>query len=164
MEFFNLTSSTNWPLVLGVEIGSDAVQYVLLNRKAGKAAVESFGRYTYKGAQDAVEGLYEAIPHLFKSSYFRKAKLIIGIDESIAVVKTESFPNLSEKELKQTIAFSFEKELAAGEEGSSVVCGNYLMGPDPDKKENMLHMIVGMYEDEVNQIVQPFIDQGLGYT
>ncbi|MFC1569613.1 pilus assembly protein PilM [bacterium] len=156
-----MTASTAWPQVLGVEINNEAVQYVLLNRKAGKSTVESFGRFSFKGGQDSIEGLYEAVPHLFKSSHFRHAKLIIGIDESIAVVKTESFPNLSDKELKQTIAFSFEKELAGGEEGSPIVCGSYPLGPDPDKKENKLHMVVGMYEDEVHQIVQPFVDQGL---
>jgi len=156
-----MTSSTNWPLVLGVEVSNEAVQYVLLNRKTGRSTVDSFGRYSFKGGQDSVEGLYEAVPHLFKSGYFRHAKLIIGIDESIAVVKTESFPNLSEKELKQTVAFSFEKELASGEESNPIVSGNYPLGPDPEKKENMLQMVVGMYEDEVHQIVQPFVDQGL---
>ncbi|MBN2103845.1 pilus assembly protein PilM [bacterium] len=162
MELLNFTSSASWSRVLGVELGQEALKYVLLNRKGGKPLVESFGKYTYKGAQDAVEGLYEAVPQLFKNrGYFKNAKLIIGINEAMVVMKTDSFPPLTDKELKQTIAFSFEKELASGEEGAAIVCGNYPMGSDPDKKENQLHIVVGMYEDEVHQIVQPFIDQGL---
>jgi len=154
--------SANWSKVLGVDVSQDALQYVLINRKADNTIVDSFGRYSYRGAHDPVEGLYEVLPTLFRrNSHFKHSKLIVGIDESMAVIKTESFPVLSDKELNQAMAFSFEKELSGGEEGNPIVFGSYLLGPDPDKKDQQLYLLVGAYQDEVNILVQSFVDQGI---
>ena len=163
LNLLNLTSSGNRSRVLGVDIGQESLQYVVIQRKAGgRPTVENFGRYAYKGAQDPVEGLYEVVPILCKKNgHLKGTKLIIGIEETMAVVKTESLPGLPDKELRQTVAFAFEKDLASGEEGNPVVCSNYSLGPDPEKKDNNLHLLVGMFEEEVHQIVQPFTDQGL---
>ncbi|MBN1781613.1 pilus assembly protein PilM [bacterium] len=164
MDIFNFSfaSPKRWKRVLGVEFGNESLQYVLLNRMIGKYVVENFGKYAFKGVGDPIEGLYTVLPLLFKKhSHLKSAKLIIGLDESVAVVKTDSFPPLQEKELRQTISLAFQKEMGAGEDGNPIVFGYYPMGPDPDNKANTQYLIVGMYEDEINQIIQPFSDQGL---
>ncbi len=162
MSAFNLSFAPAWNRVLGVDIGNDACQYVLIERKAGKIIVNSFGRYSYSGTHDPIEGLYEIVPKLYKkNSHLKGAKLILGISEAMTVIKTESLPALSDNELKQTVKYSFEKELAGTEEGNPIVVGYYNLGQDPDKPDQSLYMLIGMYEDEINMMIQPFLAQGI---
>ena len=102
-----MMTKQSWPLVLGVDISAHSLKYVLLRRKGKNLKIEAFGRYRFDGselepyevAQRSVEWLYGKHPGL------KKAKAVIGISGGKVVVKTESFPKLSRKELLQTIFY-----------------------------------------------------------
>ena len=157
---FNLTGS--WPLVLGIDVGTHSIKYVLLRRRGNSLRVEGFGRSSIaKGESELSERISDFIQGLFVSgSRFRKAKIVVGLQGRNAILKTESFPQLSKKELHQTMTFSVQNELGA-EADDGFVFDYSEIGEDPDKEGNTEYLITGILGDVTADQIGPFAAEGI---
>lgn len=152
---FNLTKP--WPLVLGVDVGTHSIKYVFLRRRGKLLQVEGFGRSSLTGGEtDIADQISEFIDdNLVRGSRYRKGKLVLGLQGQNVVLKKESFPPLSKKELQQTIFFSVQNDLGV-EDGDSIVFDYSVIGMNPDKEGHTEYLVVGMDGDVVADQVAPF--------
>lgn len=156
----------SWPLVLGVDIGSQSLKYILLQRKGLKMRIESFGRYSLiRSGEETTDEIYSVVNQLFKNGKKKRyvnAKMILGIEGSKVVVRRESFPQLSKKELLQTISFGIQEEMdKTGDESEEVVTDYKIVGPDPNNEENIEYVVMGISQMFAESMLKPFISEGV---
>ena len=65
-----------------------------------------------------------------------KSNIVIGIDVSNVVIKTESFPTLPKKELEQTVNFCLQQDMGKIGDASECVFDYFPVGPDTMQKGN----------------------------
>jgi type IV pilus assembly protein PilM len=156
-----IQTSQPWPLVLGLDWGGgQSIKFLLLRRtQTGKILVERFGRIAiHSDAPEAIHDISSAIHELFlREKTFRKAKIVIGLGAEKAILKKESFPSLSPKELKQTIFFGLQKDLGREGEDVQVVCDHLVLGPDPAVEGNVEVLCFGAENQSVLEKVDLFI-------
>ncbi|MBN2201356.1 pilus assembly protein PilM [bacterium] len=154
-----------WPLVLGVDWGSpQSIKYVLIRRTAAsRVYIDLFGRIpiTAEGPEslyDAVQGVHEL---LLREKKARKAKLVLGLGTERLMLKKESLPPLSSKELHQAVLFGLQKDLDR-EGGDSVLVFDYAaVGKDPAVPENTEYLCIGAEESFISERANVFAGEGL---
>ncbi|HHS12545.1 MAG TPA: hypothetical protein ENN03_02120 [bacterium] len=159
---FKIDNSKAWPFVLGLDIGPQSIKYAVLRRTPTGKRVEGFGRYSMEEKTDNMESqIHQFIRWLFKKNRgLKKARIVVGVDNPQLVIRQESFPPLSKKELLQTTRFGIEQELGA--EGTvEVVCAFEAMGKDEEKQGNTKYMTIGLPEEGVVENVQAMADHGV---
>ncbi len=163
LKSFKMETKKPWSYVLGLDINYNALKYLLLSRTSRGLRVDGFGRYNLEnGETEPVEKIRQGLKSLFeKGKGFRQAKIVLGLDSSKLVIKKESLPALSKKELLQTISFGIQEEIGKGGEVGAVVCDYETIGPDPAKPDNMQYLVMGIPEDVVNGHVQDFVSEGV---
>lgn len=159
---FKIDNSKSWPFVLGLDIGPQSIKYAVLRRTPTGKRIEGFGRYSMEEKTDNMESqIHQFIRWLFKKNRgLKKARIVVGVDNPQLVIRQESFPPLSRKELLQTIRFGIEQELGA--EGTvEVVCACEALGKDEEKQGNTKYMTIGLPEEGVVENVQALADHGV---
>lgn len=155
-------TAKHWPLVLALDWGIQSLKYVLLRQIMGKFRVERFGRIalpveTPESLLDIAQSLHDLF---LREPIFKRAKIVIGLGTEQVVVKQESFPPLSVKELKQAIYFGIQKDLGKEEE-IPVVCDYVPLGPDPAVQGNSLYLCLGSSEAVVTEKTALVAQQGV---
>jgi len=163
MRTFKIHVKKPWPLVLGVDISSSSLKYLLLRRTNRGLRVDGFGKYALEDSgMKPSENLRPIINLLFiKSKGMKQAKTIIGIEGSKVAIKKESFPVLSKKELLQTFFFEMQKELGKEGEEFPFVYDYLTLGTDSEKAGNAVYLIMGALEEAVEERVNPFVAEGV---
>jgi type IV pilus assembly protein PilM len=122
--------------VLGLDWGDGpSLKYVLLRRTAvgSKLLIELFGRIAVSSdSPEASLDTAQALHELFlRERQLKKSKVVIGIGTDKVVLKKESFPHLTPKEISQTVLFGMQKDLSKEGEDSEVICDHFRLRPDP---------------------------------
>ncbi len=149
----------DWPLVLGLDAGSESLKYLLLSRRNGSYSVQGFGKLSFpESVENAPDAAWKKLAGLLrKSGIGKNVKSVLGFEGPGLIMKKESFPSLSKKELLQTIQFSLRKELGAMEE-MEVLVGYEDLGGEPEKGNRYLTM--GVMEEAVLGSVGPMAHAG----
>ena len=153
-----------WPLVLGLDWGAKSLKYLLLRRVAGKIRIEEFGKVSFgRSEEPSAESVQLAFRNLYHSSgTFKKAKSVIGLGSSHVVIKRESYPSLSRKELRQTVFFELQREMGFKEgEGEAVAFDIRVVGPDPKTAGNTEYLTIGVPQSIVEQRLVPAVTEGM---
>jgi type IV pilus assembly protein PilM len=152
--------------VLGLDWGGNSsLKYVLLRRTTVglKLQVETFGRVSVNA--DAPEAVYEisqALHELFmRERRLKKAKVVIGLGTERVILRKESFPSLTAKELKQTVTFGIQKDLGLEGEDTPIVCDSLAIGADPAVQGNTEYLNFGAEARMVSERASAFSDQGV---
>jgi type IV pilus assembly protein PilM len=138
---------------------------VLLRRPAvgSKLQIETFGRIAISAdAPEAIYDISQSVHELFlRERQFKKAKIVIGLGTDRVILKKESFPPLSNKELRQTLNFGIQKDL--GREGEEVAIVNDFqnLGPDPAVEGNTEYLCFGAEEPAVAEKAGVIASQGV---
>ena len=153
---FKIEVKKQWPLVLGLDISGHSIKYLLLRRLAKGFRVEAFGKYAIdESAEDSYEAIQQVISWLFqRNKGLKNAKIILGLSGSKVIIKTESFPSLSKKELLQTIFFEIQKEIGTEGEEGSFVYDYQILGPDLEQEGNFQYLTMGVPEEIVDARVR----------
>jgi type IV pilus assembly protein PilM len=135
-------------LVLGLDWGGgSSLKYVLLRRTTVglKLQVETFGQIVLSvDTPEAILDISQALHELFlRERQIKKSKIVIGLGTEKVVLKKESYPPLSSKELKQTIFFGIQKDLGKEGEEGGVVCDHLPLGPDHAVEGNSEYLCFG---------------------
>jgi type IV pilus assembly protein PilM len=113
---------------------------------------------------DAPEALLEtaqALHELFlRERTLRRAKLVVGLGTEKVILKKESFPALSAKEIRQTVQFGIQKDLGLeGEEG--LVVHDYLtIGKDSALEGNTEYLCFGAETQSVSEKCRVLAGEG----
>jgi len=160
---FQIQKSKMWPLVLGIDIGRESVKYLLLRRTGNVLRVEGFGRYSIKGGEEQrYEAMQDAVRNIInKVSNLKKAKVVVGVGGSNVVIKRESFPPLSKKELVQSALFSVQRELGIEGDVSGIVCDCQPLGIKSEKDGNEEYMLIGMQEELIDGSIKFLVNEGI---
>ena len=166
MASFQVQTTKEWPSVLGVDVSDQNVKYMHLQRKRGKFHISAFGRYSIsqtEGEEYAEESIQMVINRLFqKRKSLKKAKIVVGIEGTQVIVKNQSMPRLSKKEMKQSIGFELQREMEKDGEGIGAMISDYkVFGPDPEKSENDELMVMGVSEEIAESNILPFTLQNV---
>jgi type IV pilus assembly protein PilM len=147
-----------WPLVLGVDIGSTSLKYFLIKRQAGKIRSLGFGRHRFNdkfGPSD----FSNIVQSLFKNNKsLRKAMVVIGVNGPNLVIKRETLPALSKKELTQAVLFSVQNEMGK-EFGAIPLATDYKQLAK--KEDGVEFVLIGMPADGVEYKIKPFLAEGV---
>ncbi|MFO7891159.1 MAG: pilus assembly protein PilM [bacterium] len=153
---FKLQKQKQWQQVLGLDYSSQSLKYVLVKRNVRGIKVDSFGKYTFKGENKENE-VERVLGFLLKDNkYLRKSKIVIGLDNNDLVLKTESFPNLSRKEILQSITFALQREISQEGIETEIICDYRPVSGDIDKSN---YITMGVPEDIVVSKVGPIVAQ-----
>jgi type IV pilus assembly protein PilM len=141
--------------VLGLDWGGGpSLKYVLLRRTTVglKLQIETFGRIAVPADfPEAIYDISQSLHELFlRERLLKKSKIIIGLGSEKAVLKKESFPNLTPKELRQTIVFGILKDLGK-ESGDEIICDFLPLGPDPSVEGNNEYLCFGSDTQSVSE-------------
>jgi type IV pilus assembly protein PilM len=154
-----------WPLVLGVDWGSpQSIKYVLIRRTAAaRTYIDLFGKIaiTAEGPEslyDAVQGVHELFLREKKAG---KAKLVLGLGTEHVVLKKESFPPLSSKEIRQALLFGLQKDLEREGADTAIVFDFFAAGKDSAVPENTEYVCVGAEESFVDERANVFAGEGV---
>ncbi len=160
---FNITIKKPWPLVLGLDVSSKSLKYLLLRRRGKGLRIERFGRYSLENGDTGREERIQQIVHwlFLNANGLKRAKTVVGLDDPGVFIKKESFPSLSKKELHQTIYFGIERELGKEGEAPSLVFDYKALGPDPEKEGNVEYLTMGVAEDVVDDKIRPLVAEGV---
>ncbi len=163
LKSFKVEKKRPWPLVLGLDISPKSMKYLLLRRRGKGLLVEGFGKYSLEGESlEFSEKVQRAVNRLFqKGKGLKKARKVVGIDGANVIIRKESVPPLSKKEIQQTIYFGVEKDLAGEDEGTGFVYDYQAVGRDPENKDNTEYLIVAASSDVVDEKLNPFIAEGI---
>lgn len=164
LKNFKLEKHKPWPMVLGMDIGTSSLKYVLLKRKGRGLRVEQFGRHSLSnGDEEPDDRLQQVLSMLFRTNKSLKhAKIVLGVDGSGVMIKKESFPALSRKELLQTIYYGIQKEMGKEGETEQDFVHDYLSGgSDSEQEGNTEYLTMAAPGDVVDDMVRPFISQGV---
>jgi len=125
--------------------------------------IERFGRINISAdAPEAIYDISQSVHDLFmRERQFKKAKIIIGLGTDRVIVRKESFPQLSSKELKQTIQFGIQKDLGREGEEAAVTCDFQLLGKDPAVEGNTEVLIFGADESAVSEKAGVIASEGV---
>jgi type IV pilus assembly protein PilM len=142
--------------VLGLDWGDGpSLKYVLLRRTAvgSKLQIELFGRIAISAdAPEANLDTAQALHELFlRERQLKKSKVVIGIGTEKVILKKESFPPLTPKELNQTFVFSIQKDLNKEGEDSEVICDSFRLRPDPSITGNTEFFFFGAETKSVSE-------------
>jgi type IV pilus assembly protein PilM len=147
-----------WPLVLGIDIGSTSLKYFLIRRQAGKIRLLRFGRHRISDNFGPTD-FSAAIQDLFKNNKsFRKAMVVVGVDGPNMIIKRETLPALSKKELAQAVLFSVQNEMGK-EFGSVPLVTDYKQLSR--KTDGVEYVLIGMPMDGVENRIKPFLAEGM---
>lgn len=127
--------------------GGSSLKYVLLRRTTvgSKLQIETFGRIVLSvDTPEALLDISQAMHELFlRERQIKKSKIVIGLGTEKVVLKKESYPPLSSKELNQSILFGIQKDLGKEGEERGVVCDYLLLGPDRAVEGNSEYLCFG---------------------
>lgn len=164
LKSFKIHTTKPWPLVLGVDISYRSMKYLLLRRAAGRGLkVEAYGRYSLEsGDIDPSMYLQAEVKSLFRRGKgLKQAKMVLGVDGPELLIKRESFPSLSKKELLQTIQFEIQRELGKEGEVAGFVSDYQVLGPDPETESNVEYLLMGIPEETVHDRVRAFVAESV---
>jgi len=166
MASFNISTRREWASVLGVDVSSENIKYCYLQRKRGKFIISVFGRYSIASSETEAysdQSVQMILHRLFeKQKSLKKAKVVVGIDGMQVIVKNQSMPRLSKKEMKQSIGFELQREIEKDGEGFGSLISDYrVLGADPVKKENDEVLVMGVPDELAEQHVQSFSGQNV---
>ncbi len=154
---FTLQKQKQWQRVLGIDYSSKSLKYVLVKRSVRGIKVDGFGKYSFTG-EDTEDEVEKALNHLLKDNkYLRKSKIVIGLEDNDVVLKTESFPNLSRKEILQSIHFALQREISQEGIETEIIC-DYRPVEGDNKDSDYITM--GVPEDVVVNKVGVVVAQG----
>lgn len=160
---FKLPVARPRPLTLGIDISPQSLKYLLLSQKARSLKVEAFGRYSLESThQEPFEVLQQVIGWLFQKHHeLKKAKVVIGLSGGQVVLKAESLPQLTRKELLQTIYFGLQREMGAEQEEAAYVYDYKSLGPDPLQEGNFQYLTMGAPQELVEDQIRCLTNEGL---
>ncbi len=163
LKSFKIEKRKPWSFVLGLDIGSDALKYLLLRRTSRGLRVDGFGRYVLEnGEMDREEKIQQSMRSLFqKIGGLKQAKVVLGIDSDKLTIKKESMPALARKELLQTVGFSIQEEINKEGGSGEVVCDYLTLGPDPAKPAHTQYLSLGILEEVVETEIQYCASEGV---
>ena len=159
---YKIIPSRQWPLVLGINLGTQSLKYLILQRKGRKLKVLGFGRFSleYEGLES--ESFQQVVRWLVKKiARFKGMKTVFGLEGQEIVINTESLPSLSNKELQQTIHFGIEREFSKEGAGVPFISDYQSLGPDPENEGNYQYVTMGAAEEAVEEKVYPFASEGV---
>jgi len=144
-----------WQRVLGIDFSHQTLKYVMVKRSVRGFKIDGFGKYSLRG-EDRDSELEKVLTNLFKDNkYLKKFKIVVGLDDNDVVIKTESFPNLSRKEILQSIQFALQREIS--QEGIETNIISDFKPITGDNKSDYITM--GVPEDIVVTKVGPIVTQ-----
>ncbi len=163
LKSFKVQKKKPWPSVLGLDISSRSMKYLLLRRKGNGFLVERFGKYFLEGENlEFSEKVQMAVSRLFQNGKeLKKARKVVGVDGANLIIRKESFPPLSKKEIQQTIYFGVEKDLANEGEEASFVYDYQALGQDPENKDNTEYLVIAAPGEVVDEKISCFLAEGI---
>ncbi|MBN2030884.1 pilus assembly protein PilM [bacterium] len=163
LKSFKIEKKKPWSFVLGLDISSNALKYLLLRRTGRGLRVDGFGRYALEnGELERDQKIQQSVGSLFqKIGGLKQAKVVLGIDSGKLTIKKESMPALARKELLQTIAFSMQEEIRKDVGAGEVVCDYLTLGPDPAKPAHMQYLSLGILEEVVENEIRYCAAEGI---
>ncbi|HDQ44078.1 MAG TPA: hypothetical protein ENN17_01095 [bacterium] len=162
-DFGKLAVARPWPHVLGIDIGTETIKYVLIRRHGGKVLIEAFGRIMNPLTEEAdFSRLSEAIQKIpVHPALLKKVRTVVGFSPSGLVTRRESYPlSVSAKELRQMVAFDMEKEMAAAETGG--ILSDFLaIGPSPEKEGQMMYLLAALPGEDAEMLSGALVQAGI---
>ncbi|MCK5145887.1 pilus assembly protein PilM [bacterium] len=154
---FQIQTSSTWPFVLGMDISTSSLKYVVIRNSRTGMRIEGYGRHEIDPHEQAgFEKIRKIISELFhKKSPLRKARIVLGIEGSGVIIKKESFPSLGKKELAQTIFFAIQQELGNELEAGAASVDFIELGPDPARDDHTNYLCMGMAESLIEDRMAP---------
>jgi len=154
---FTLQKQKQWQRVLGIDYSNKSLKYVLVKRSVRGIKIDGYGKYSFTG-EDTENEIEKALNHLLKDNkYLRKSKIVIGLEDNDVVLKTESFPNLSRKEILQSIHFALQREISQEGVETEIICD---YRPVEGDNNNSDYITMGVPEDVVVNKVGAVVAQG----
>jgi Tfp pilus assembly PilM family ATPase len=124
--------------------------------------VSAFGKIPITG--DAAEAMLETAQGLhelfLRERTLRRAALVVGLGTEKVVLKKESFPPLSPKEIRQTVQFGIQKDLGLEGEEAQVVHDHLSVGRDPAVDGNTEYLCIGAEAQSVSDKCRILADEG----
>jgi len=159
---YKIIKSRQWPLVLSINLGTQSLKYLILQRKGRKLKVLGFGRFSLDDEGVESESFQQVVRWLVKKiACFKGIKTVLGLEGQQIVINTESLPALSRKELEQTIHFGIEREFSKEGAGVPFISDFQSLGPDPENEGHYQYMTMGAAEEAVEEKVYPFASEGV---
>ena len=159
---YKIIQSRQWPLVLSINLGTQSLKYLILQRKGRKLKVLGFGRFSLDDEGMGSESFQQLVRWVVKKiARFKGIKTVLGLEGQQIVINTESLPALSRKELQQTIHFGIEREFSKEGAGVPFISDFLSLGPDPENEGNYQYMTMGAAEEAVEEKIYPFASEGV---
>ena len=128
-----------------------------------KLQIETFGRIAISAdTPEAIYDISQSVHDLFlRERQFKKAKIVIGLGTDRVILKKESYPPLSNKELKQTLIFGIQKDLSREGDEVAIVTDFQNLGPDPALEGHTEYLCFGAEESTVAEKAGVIASQGV---
>jgi type IV pilus assembly protein PilM len=125
--------------------------------------IEKFGRINVSAdTPEAIYDISQSVHDLFlRERQFKKAKIVIGVGTDRVILKKESFPPLSSKELRQTVQFGIQKDLGREGEEVAIVCNFQALGKDPAVEGNTQYLCFGAEESSIAEKAGVIASEGV---
>ncbi len=163
MDFkqINKSLSQPWNKILGLDLSSQNLKYMLVRRKGRGIVVEGFGRYAIaNGESDNQEKLSNALSALYRTGNgFKNAKAVLGVHDPRIIVKRERLPRMGKKEIDQTISFGIQNE-AGGEAASPYICAYRILATDTGG-ETQDYLAMGAPDEWAEEKITIFTEAGI---
>jgi len=147
---FTYQKEQPWPLVLGIDVSPTSIKYLLLRRKLNSTVIEAYGKFTVSDQEyDLSAKVEEIFTNIIPKSIWKKAKIVVGFDSPRLIVKRESFPRMSVKDMKQAVELGLMQQIENESGETAVKCDFIPIGSDPELKGNTRYVVFGLPENEI---------------
>ncbi|MCD6116312.1 pilus assembly protein PilM [bacterium] len=147
---FTYQKEQPWPFVLGVDLSSTSIKYMLLRRRGSSFLIEAYGRFAISDQEyDLSAKVDEIFSSVLPKNLRKKAKIVAGFDSPQLIIKKESFPKMPAKDMQEAVRLGLSQQVEGEIGGGSVICDCTAVGPDIDTPGNTQYVVLGLPEAEV---------------
>ncbi len=152
-----------WPLVLGLDIGSQSLKYVLLRHKGQKIQLVKFGRHNLPLSHEGTPVFEKRLLfQIFGSAVPSKGiKVVVGLEGQGVATKHATFPSLPKKELMQTISYELQQEMGLDEDDGSLIYDYKKLGSSVENPNLIDYITLGTSQENIELAIQPLVEQSV---
>jgi type IV pilus assembly protein PilM len=143
--------------IIGLDLGSHSIRAVELENARGNITLKKFGIYENpkisleENTKDSIHEYASAIKHFFSDVGFSTPNVVAALPESDVFTRVIKIPQMSEKDLKSSIAYEAEQYIPLPLK--DVTYDFQLMDNDPLEREKMNVLLVAAKKDILNKYV-----------
>jgi len=147
---FTYQKEQPWPFVLGIDLSSTSIKYILLRRRGNSLLIEAYGRFNISDQEyDLSAKVDEIFSSVLTKNIRKNARIVVGFDSPQLIIKRESFPKMPVKDMMQAVRLGLSQQIENETGGDNVICDCIPVGPDPEIKGNIQYIVLGLPESEV---------------